>query len=203
MRRSGCTGWRRPADRDVQGRVSRRVTPSAARRETRRRRRAARPGAAGGRQRVGGRTPMITCPTQEMSRHGCRPGRRRATGNAARRREQSRRVRAVSGWWKTSTSPRITVDVDRPQRRCDPPGTAAARAGRPRVPASPVQQHAQAAMAVGVGHPAEDAALGLDHGQPDALELGEVRGDAVRQHDASRSRGRWPRARWCARTPRA
>ena len=35
-----------------------------------------------------------------------------------------------------------------------------------------------------VGDPAEDAALRLDHLQRDALELGEVRADAVGQHDA-------------------
>jgi len=40
----------------------------------------------------------------------------------------------------------------------------------------------RAARNGGVSDPAEDAALGGDHRQPDALELGEVRADAVRQH---------------------
>src|SRR5690242_4668739 len=36
---------------------------------------------------------------------------------------------------------------------------------------------------LGVGHPAEDGALSLDHLKPHALELREVRRDAVRQDD--------------------
>src|SRR5438270_1040476 len=36
----------------------------------------------------------------------------------------------------------------------------------------------------GIGNPAEDAALGLDHFEPHALELGEVRRHAITQHDA-------------------
>ena len=36
----------------------------------------------------------------------------------------------------------------------------------------------------GVGDPAEDAALGLDHLEADALELGEIRTDAVGYDEA-------------------
>ena len=54
----------------------------------------------------------------------------------------------------------------------------------------------------GVGDPAEDPALGGDHLQADPLELREVRTDAVGQRRGTRSRGRWPPGRWCARTPR-
>src|SRR5215510_11152995 len=36
----------------------------------------------------------------------------------------------------------------------------------------------------GIGHPAEDSALGLDHGEGGLLELGEVRGHTVLEDEA-------------------
>ena len=56
--------------------------------------------------------------------------------------------------------------------------------------------------AAGIGHPAEDPALRLDHGDRRALELGKVRRRRNPPARRTRSRGRSPRAPSYARRPR-
>ena len=88
-----------------------------------------------------------------------------------------------------STGPRRATDSRRARRRCErrrcrrlQTSSASPRTG---LQASRRPAHAIALMKFfGIRHPAEDGALRLDHLEPDALELGEVRRDAVAQHDA-------------------
>ena len=52
-------------------------------------------------------------------------------------------------------------------------------------------------------HPAEDAALRLDHRERGGLELGKVRGRRSPRARGTRTRGRSPRGPWCGRRPRS
>ena len=102
-----------------------------------------------------------------------------------------------------STSPVSTITfsrtlVNRPKKAFQSPGTHSGGSARDRRAVAPLimadvlpdrktlsgggRQRGQERL--GRRHPAEDAALRLDHLQRHLVELREIRGDAVRQHQA-------------------